>query len=117
MAGNPRKGTIQMPALELGVSVGIQSMRLAVEKSPATTSSPRKHSRVWLYAQFCVCSMRLSPRVDCQATDACKARTSDRSRILNPKASGGDAQCLAFLSAETGWRINWRTLKAQQSAR
>jgi hypothetical protein len=33
----PRKGTIHLPAAELDVSVAIQSLRLAREKSPTTT--------------------------------------------------------------------------------
>jgi len=42
-----------MPLPEFGVSVFTHSLRLGSEKSPAITCKPRKHSLVWLYAQFC----------------------------------------------------------------
>jgi hypothetical protein len=46
VAGNPRKGTIQRQVSELLARIGIQSVRLESEKSPAMTFKPRKHSRV-----------------------------------------------------------------------
>jgi len=84
--GDARKGTIQIPAWELGVSVGIQSMRLPDVNSAGNNFQPRKHPGSGLRKFWRLFHAAPLPRVDCQAT-GCLQGACSRSWCALPQFS------------------------------
>src|ERR1700759_5729230 len=66
----PRNGFNHNPSF--GLSDNAPSTPSALyEKSPAVTSRPRKHSRVWLYAQYIRSSITTPVRAGCTPQPNC----------------------------------------------